>query len=50
MIELEENSKLIETLNNKLMDLGESLWHKKNRRGTKKIRTANYEKWFLERF
>ena len=27
MIDLEENSKLIETIKEKVKDLGESLWH-----------------------
>lgn len=29
MLDLEENSKLLETIKEKIKDLGESLWHSK---------------------
>ena len=41
MLELEENSKLLQTLEQKLKDLGDSLWHRKNAKKIRRIRKTN---------
>lgn len=41
MLELEETIKLLQELNEKLQNLGESLWHTKLRNHTKRTRRKN---------
>ena len=40
-MELEENIKLLNSMNDKIKDLGESLWHKYIRKGAKRTRKSN---------
>lgn len=40
-MELEENIKLLNSMNDKIKDLGESLWHKYIRKGVKRTRKSN---------
>ena len=49
MIELEENTKLLKKLEEKLKELGESLWHFKTRKWIKRITKRNIERRFLAR-
>ena len=42
MQDLNEYYRLAENLTKKTKELGDSLWHKKSRRWTKKIRRKNY--------
>lgn len=42
MIELEENTRLLQLIKEKIKELGESLWHYYIRKRTRKIRTRNY--------
>lgn len=49
MLDLEENSKLLETIKEKIKDLGESLWHRKKYKTIKRFRKWNIERGFLER-
>ena len=49
MFGLEENSKLLEELENKLKELGESLWHFKIGKWIKGIRKRNIKRRFLAR-
>lgn len=50
MIELEENLKLLKNLEEKLKDLGESLWHFYIRKRIKKIRSRNSKAKLLARY
>lgn len=48
MLELDENSKLLDKLNKKIIDLGESLWHISIRNRTITFGRTNNERKFLE--
>lgn len=50
MLELEENSKLLQTLEQKLKDLGDSLWHCKNAKKVGRIRKTNNGTKLLGRY
>ena len=50
MLELEENSKLLKILEEKLQDLGESLWHFWIRKWIKRFRGWNLKRRFLARY
>ena len=41
MLDFEENKRQLDSMQDKLKELGESLWHCKFKRKTKKIRNAN---------
>lgn len=49
MLDLEENSKLLENIVNRLENLGESLWHRRGRKKIRKFRKTNIKRRFLER-
>ena len=49
MLEFEENKKNLSTLKQKVLELGESLWHIKFRRRTKKPRKTNIRRRILVR-
>lgn len=48
MLELEENQKELELLKTKLKDLGESLWHCKQKNAIRKFREKNIRTRLLE--
>ena len=48
MLELEENSKLLDSLSKKIQDLGESLWHSKTRIRIIRFRETDNGRKFLE--
>ena len=48
MLELEENTRLLQTLKEKLKKLGESLWHNQFRKAIKWIRKTNNGRKILE--
>ena len=47
MLELEETVKLLKSLQNKLQDLGESLWHWRIGKKVKITRRGNFTRKFL---
>ena len=49
MLDLEENSKLLENIDRRFKNLGESLWHRKSRKRVRKFRKTNIRRRFLER-
>ena len=49
MLELEENTRLLKNLEEKLKELGESLWHCKTRTRIKRIRKRDYARKYLAR-
>ena len=49
MLDLEENSKLLENIAGKFKNLGESLWLKKIRKRPGKFRKTDIRRRFLER-
>ena len=48
MINLEENIKKITDMQQKLKNLGDSLWHFKIRNRINKFRTRDNKRWILE--
>ena len=48
MIELEENSRLLENMSKKIKELGESLWHTKTKRRIDWAGATNSSRKFLE--
>ncbi len=48
MLELEENTRLLQTLKEKIKELGESLWHSYFRKTIKRTRKTDYAGKLLE--
>lgn len=48
MLELEENTRLLQLLKEKTQELGESLWHSRVRKAISKIRKTNHGRKLLE--
>ena len=48
MIELQENSRILQVLKEKIHELGESLWHREIKKTIKKFRNKNYGRKLLE--
>ena len=48
MIEIEENTRLLHSIKEKIKELGESLWHSRITKGAKRIRRKNIRTELLE--